>query len=74
MTPHQVLIVAAIGGVLGVVGAAAFVLTAFALVTGISNLIEQAAARRARRRARREDLTTCRAIEALGTTSHPTDK
>lgn len=73
MTAHQVLIVAALGGILGIAGLALFVATVVGVFAGTRHLVERAGACRDRRRIRREDLNTCRAIHALGTTTEPKD-
>lgn len=69
MTTDQVFIVAVIGGLTVVVG----LIIAAALFTGFYLAFFRLADWRKARRARRYDLRTCRAIEALGTTEsdHP---
>ncbi|MGW1961753.1 hypothetical protein ACWCPD_15925 [Streptomyces sp. NPDC001935] len=80
LTTTQVLLVGFMGGA----GLALCLLLAIAvgigLTTAYSRILDRLEARRARRpariearRIRREDRKTCRAIEALGTTEHPTD-
>lgn len=74
MTPHQVLAVAAL------LGLVLFVAVAVALHHLVARLIDRYEDHRARRTptddeppAAADDLDTCRAIDALGTTSHPAD-
>ncbi|MEU4173274.1 hypothetical protein AB0F46_41350 [Streptomyces sp. NPDC026665] len=80
LTTRQILLVGAMGGA----GLAVVLALIFAVVSGTataySRLLDRLAAWRTRRperiearRTRREDRKTCRAIEALGTTNHPTD-
>ncbi|MGV4984552.1 hypothetical protein ACVB8X_14115 [Streptomyces sp. NRAIS4] len=73
MTPRQTFVIAAIGGITGVFSLLLSVLIGVGLFVGVSRLAELAVAWRDRRRTRREDLHTCRAIDALGTTKHPKD-
>lgn len=70
MTPTQVYVLGAVGGMSAIVGLILFILLSLAFFTLSSRLIEARAAHRERRR----NLNTCRAIDALGTTNHPTDK
>lgn len=67
MTPHQVFAVAAIGGLCTAIA----LLLVVGLAIGVYNLSVHIADLRDQRRAEREDLHTCRAIDALGTTNHP---
>ncbi|MEU3346390.1 hypothetical protein ABZ723_15670 [Streptomyces sp. NPDC006700] len=74
MSPEQVFLVAAIGGITGAFGLAAFVGLALALHAAFTRLHEALEDRKARRRAARDDLAICQAIHALPTTSHPTEE
>ncbi|MFJ2303786.1 MULTISPECIES: hypothetical protein [unclassified Streptomyces] len=74
MSPEQVFLVAAIGGIAGTVGLAAFVGLALAVYAAVTRFHEALEGRKARRRAAREDLATCQAIHALPTTHHPTEE
>ncbi|MFF7899984.1 hypothetical protein ACFZCV_14485 [Streptomyces sp. NPDC007920] len=74
MSPEQVLLVAAIGGITGAFGLAAFVGLALALHAAFTRLHEALEDRTTRRLAAREDLATCQAIGALPTTHHPTEE
>ncbi|MFI5973577.1 hypothetical protein [Streptomyces sp. NPDC051452] len=67
MTPLQVLIVAAVGGAIGSFGLALVVVCALGMLAASDDLAARARSRRTRRRARSDDLSTCRAIGALGT-------
>ena len=74
MTPVQVLAVAALGGITGLLGAVLFVALALGLYQVIDRVIELRDDHRARRtlkRQRRADLAACHAIDALPTTDHP---
>lgn len=82
MTPHQVLVVAALGGLAAVLGLVVFVGLALAVFRLASHLVDRYEDYRARRAtaggpptagsapAAADDLATCRAIDALGTTRH----
>ncbi|MFD5468867.1 hypothetical protein [Streptomyces sp. NPDC127105] len=71
MSPEQVFLVGAIGGIAGTVGLALFVGLALALHAAAARLHEALEDRKARRLAAHEDLATCQAIGALPTTNHP---
>ncbi|MFF8980203.1 hypothetical protein ACF08A_25750 [Streptomyces cellulosae] len=85
MTPHQVLAVAALGGLAALLGLVLIVGVACGVFHLVSRLVDQVEDRRARRTAgvrpepapggppAADDLATCRAIDALGTTHHPAD-
>ncbi|SHI66018.1 hypothetical protein [Streptomyces sp. 3214.6] len=80
MTPTQVYVVGAIGGLSMAFGLIVFVGLALAVHAAVTRLTEIHDARRERRRAARAaraaaaaDLSTCRAIEALGTPDHTTE-
>ncbi|MGW5122999.1 hypothetical protein ACWEQ7_02860 [Streptomyces sp. NPDC004069] len=73
MTPEQVFLVAAIGGIASVVGLALFVGLALVVYAAVSRLHEVLDDRKTRRLAAREDLAVCKAIIALPTTNHPTE-
>ncbi|MFF3884095.1 hypothetical protein [Streptomyces sp. NPDC001914] len=80
LTTRQILLVGAMGGAGLAVGLALVFAVVFGTATAYSRLLDRLAAWRTRRpariearRTRREDRKTCRAIEALGTTDHPTD-
>jgi hypothetical protein len=67
ITTWQIFTVGFLGGLAAVFGGIAFVALSFAAYQASARLhhaLEE-------RRARREDLKTCRAIEALGTTTEP---
>ncbi|WP_225080470.1 MULTISPECIES: hypothetical protein [unclassified Streptomyces] len=74
MSPEQVFLVAAIGGIAGVVGLVLFVGLALVVYAAVARLHEALEDRKTRRLAAREDLATCQAISALPTTSHPTEE
>ncbi|MFI7137214.1 hypothetical protein ACIBQ5_05425 [Streptomyces massasporeus] len=80
MTPHQTLIVAAIGGLAALLGLILVVALALGLYTLIARLIDLHNAlleRRAHARAQAAaaaELATLHAIDALGTTTHPKEK
>jgi hypothetical protein len=73
MTPHQTLIVAAIGGLAALLGLVLLVGLAVGLYTLIARILEARDTHHARRAqaTAAADLATLHAIEALGTTSHP---
>ncbi|MFF7901209.1 hypothetical protein ACFZCV_20790 [Streptomyces sp. NPDC007920] len=71
MSPEQVFLVAAIGGITGAFGLAAFVGLALAVHAGADRLHQVLEDRKAHRAAARDDLATCQAIHALPTTNHP---
>lgn len=76
MTPAQTLTVAAIGGLtalLGLVLLVALALALYALVARIFELRDAYHERRAHARERAAELATLHAIDALGTTTHPTE-
>jgi len=73
VTTRQVYTVAAIGGLSMALGLIVFVGLALAVHAAVTRLCEVREARRERRRAARADLSTCQAIAALGTTTHPTE-
>lgn len=73
MTPHQVFIVAAIGGGAGVLVTALIVGLVIVAGDAVSGLVDALGDRRERVRKRR-DLITCRAIDQLDTIDHPTDQ
>ncbi|MEU9208495.1 hypothetical protein AB0D27_11210 [Streptomyces sp. NPDC048415] len=70
MTPSQIFSVAAIGGLAALIGLIAFVALAVACYHAVTRIHDQYEARQERRR----HLKTCRAIDELGTTAHPTDQ
>lgn len=65
MTPHQTLTVAAIGGLTALLGLALFTGLAIGLYHAVQHVIDA----QEEHRARRHDLATCKAIDALGPTS-----
>lgn len=81
MTPHQVFAVAALGGFAALVALVLVVALGAAVARIVGRLVDRVddyRARRAEQRAAAEqpdtdDLDTCRAIDALGTTRHPTE-
>lgn len=76
MTIRQVYLVAAIGGLSMAIGLLAFIGLGLAVHAAITRLTEVRDARRDRRdavRAAEADLSTCQAIEALGTPDHTTE-
>ncbi|WP_411090815.1 hypothetical protein [Streptomyces sp. 049-1] len=72
MTPTQVFIVSALGGLTAFVGLALFVGLAIGLYLLVSRAME-AAEEYGERRRRRRDRDTCHAILALPTADHPTE-
>lgn len=68
MTSEQAIILGAAGGLTVLIGLIVFIGIALGLYLACSKLSDALDARRERRR----DLTECRAIDALGTTNHPT--
>lgn len=77
MTPHQTLIVAALGGLAALLGLVLIVALALCLYNLIARIIDAHNAhleRRAHARAQATaaaELATLHAIDALGTTNHP---
>ncbi|QIJ62584.1 hypothetical protein [Streptomyces sp. JB150] len=70
MTPNQVFAVAAIGGFAAVIG----LLFTIALAVGVHAAFQRLVTALDESRQRRRDLSACRAIEALGTTTEPQDR
>lgn len=68
---RDVFLIGFIGGLGAVVGLICFVVLSIAVYVAITRAVIAIEAAREERSARREDLTTCRAIEALGITNHP---
>lgn len=73
MTPRQVLIVSALGGLFVVIALIVVVAVAIGLYMAVSRVLD---ARRAltewrRRRQRLQDLETCWVLESLDTVNHP---
>lgn len=85
MTPQQVLAVAALGGLAAVLGLVLFAATAVGVFRLVTYLVDRYEDHRARRTdnppaaagrasaSTHDDLATCRAIDALGTASHPAE-
>ncbi|MEU2992567.1 hypothetical protein ABZ772_19765 [Streptomyces griseoincarnatus] len=74
MTPHQVFVIATLGGITGIVGAFLFVALALGIYQIIDRVIEAHNAwqtRRAHTRQQQADLAACQAIHDLPTTDHP---
>lgn len=69
MTPVQVVTVAALGGLASLICLVLVIALAVAIFTAVDRLTDI----RETRRERRRDLTICRAIDALGTTTGPDD-
>ncbi|WP_262059720.1 hypothetical protein [Streptomyces sp. STR69] len=67
MTSGQTLVVAALGGLFAVIALIVFI----ALAVGVYMLSSRLTELREQRREERQNLKTCRAIDALGTTNHP---
>ncbi|MEU1596168.1 hypothetical protein ABZ468_25745 [Streptomyces sp. NPDC005708] len=67
MTPYQVAAVAVLGGLAAVVALVVVACLGGALYCVAARLVDAAEVRRMRR----QDLSTCRAIDELGTTNHP---
>jgi len=74
MTSQQTLVVAAIGGLFAAIALIVFVALAVGIYILSSRLAELREERREERREEPLSLKTCRAIDALGTTDHPTDQ
>ncbi|MFF0597855.1 hypothetical protein [Streptomyces antibioticus] len=72
MTPVQTCTIAVIGGQSAAAGLLAFVFLCFAVHAALGRIADLRE-RRTARRERRRTLATCRAIERLGTTNHPTE-
>lgn len=75
MTPHQTLTVAAIGGLAALLGLVLLVVLALALYALVARIIDLRDAHRERRAHahQQDELAICQAINALPTTSHPTE-
>jgi len=69
VTSTQIYTVAVLGGLTVVIGLVAFIGLSLAVHAGFARLAEL----RETRRERRRTLRTCQAIDALGTTTHPTE-
>jgi peptidoglycan/LPS O-acetylase OafA/YrhL len=80
MTPHQTLIVAALGGLAALLGLVLIVALALGLYTLIARLIDLRDTLRERRaharaqEAAAAELATLHAIDSLGTTNHPKEQ
>lgn len=73
MSPHQVFLVAALGGIAGAVGLALFVSLALAIYAAVARILDALEDRKTRRRVRRAFPAAYKAIDALPTTNHPTE-
>lgn len=70
MNQQEIFLIAFAGGISAVLGLLTSAALALAVYAAVARIVTASEARRERRR----HLKTCRAINALGTTDHPTDK
>ena len=68
---YDIFLIGFLGGLAALVGLICFVALSIAAYVAITRVVIAIEAAKEQRRARRQDLTTCRAIDALGITNHP---